>query len=1063
MIMMEEAMQRATDEIDARFKEIQSKEEFADFTIDIKDLVIDDPSKRKDIAELFGLSHWFEDPEVEEQEREIVTPRPEDIDDDREEQASHGNKLELSNKRITEALEGHYELEELETSKGANKLERDLRRAMAFPSPETLHIISRLRAIDSVFTLLKVTKFLTELPSKRLLVKLVEAMSVDQLASELQEHFKLTRNHQHIAKVLKAIAGSDLEAGVLSFEVDLLQKQTEKALQAFLHNNLTVLVTEYNRRVESRLRSSAEEVDEESVVGDEVARNAALVTKYNHECSELSTEMVKLRQHHKAAFTSLCEVERRRHALTNLERFRAGSDLVVVVTDDERKLWMQRMSNARLLPESNNIEKQIKFAEISSVCKEFIDVATADAITIINEYYQPNMKKSILIYEEVDIDGRSNVSGRGISGKKHMFEAHNILYRVCLDDDGVFNGSDEYAAKAGGNERLFSLQYSRCHLPTLHVPLIVTVDYFGFRVLAISQLPTTKIFFNEKGEVRKSTEDFVHGVSSRGDFFVNKNRLLQTLLEETSKKLNLGEHNCKGFRDISGSKTFCSAEIKIFKAEDGHFYMRDFWTAFPPELPEVTVHLSRTPRDQSIYWRRLRPELCATHPTTLSPDAASTIVYHTLDQLEQYDNVLTANRRIVDNLVFQFIEYTVGRTYLVPLSEGLGLDIAHELHVRGLNIRHLGLIRSLLWRPVIGTVSLHNNEKFLRTSNDVRNEVRNGDKISVLEEIYSVTETVKYKISFDRIPIDRKYLGRPIRGVHAKCGYIVNESNSHGLRCLFLAEMVARTIKNVMKAYMRNYMHRSKGTSITFMFNLISEFFNVVTGASNSSSRILSDIIFEGIRERFGSCAVAPSERNNLQITLAPCIPYVITRLVAMLDIKVNILCMVEFHQRPLGFSFCPADFNKANPVVRHNVALLPYAEAVQAVIKADEAEKNTFREQVMSDKPLVFYLLYERKGSRSAGNLGLLGPAFEGIYAKGCEQYLPGPISGDSFSKSVGFGSERKGFISVKFHERLIPQDALTHFSCEVFAKCLPCKELKRVVLTCGRYLFHGLLLISI
>lgn len=45
------------------------------------------------------------------------------------------------------------------------------------------------------------------------------------------------------------------------------------------------------------------------------------------------------------------------------------------------------------------------------------------------------------------VDGRPEYCGRGVEGKSLEFEAHNISYRVFLDDNGIFNGSDEHAAK----------------------------------------------------------------------------------------------------------------------------------------------------------------------------------------------------------------------------------------------------------------------------------------------------------------------------------------------------------------------------------------------------------------------------------------------------------------------------------------------------------------------------------------------------------------------------------------------------------------------------------------
>lgn len=102
-------------------------------------------------------------------------------------------------------------------------------------------------------------------------------------------------------------------------------------------------------------------------------------------------------------------------------------------------------------------------------------------------------------------------------------------------------------------------------------------------------MPTTSVMFSERGEVRRTTEELVVGIVGKGDLFVNKNRKLQSLLESTARKLKLAEHSCRGRKDISGSATFCSADIKIFKGPDGEFYLRDFSNAFPPVY--ITVHI----------------------------------------------------------------------------------------------------------------------------------------------------------------------------------------------------------------------------------------------------------------------------------------------------------------------------------------------------------------------------------------------------------------------------------------------------------------------------------------
>jgi hypothetical protein len=59
----------------------------------------------------------------------------------------------------------------------------------------------------------------------------------------------------------------------------------------------------------------------------------------------------------------------------------------------------------------------------------------------------------------------------------------------------------------GGNERCASLEYFKTYVPRLNIPLIATVDFGGYRIVATSKLPVEKIIFAEDGEVRRITEE----------------------------------------------------------------------------------------------------------------------------------------------------------------------------------------------------------------------------------------------------------------------------------------------------------------------------------------------------------------------------------------------------------------------------------------------------------------------------------------------------------------------------------------------------------------------------
>jgi hypothetical protein len=39
-----------------------------------------------------------------------------------------------------------------------------------------------------------------------------------------------------------------------------------------------------------------------------------------------------------------------------------------------------------------------------------------------------------------------------------------------------------------------------------------------------------------------------------------------------------------------------------------YVHLKEFWRSFPPEIPGETPHLTAAPKEQSIFWRLLRPE-----------------------------------------------------------------------------------------------------------------------------------------------------------------------------------------------------------------------------------------------------------------------------------------------------------------------------------------------------------------------------------------------------------------------------------------------------------------------
>jgi hypothetical protein len=69
-------------------------------------------------------------------------------------------------------------------------------------------------------------------------------------------------------------------------------------------------------------------------------------------------------------------------------------------------------------------------------------------------------------------------------------------------------------------------------------------------------------------------------------------------------------------------------------------------------------------------------------------------------------------------------------------STSTGFDLTAELHRRGIGVRHVGLLRSLFWRQLQGTVAVAFNSARVRTKRDMRDCLRPGDTVRIDGVVY---------------------------------------------------------------------------------------------------------------------------------------------------------------------------------------------------------------------------------------------------------------------------------------------------------------------------------------
>jgi len=228
---------------------------------------------------------------------------------------------------------------------------------------------------------------------------------------------------------------------------------------------------------------------------------------------------------------------------------------------------------------------------------------------------------------------------------------------------------------------------------------------------------------------------------------------------------------------------------------------------------------------------------------------------------------------------------------------------------------------------------------------------------------------------------------------------------------------------------------------------------NIITGASEKSNEFLQEIVFEGMRERFGVCAIRSSERYNFRNIIDPGIVYIVKRFQSMLGLQMSFTCLGDFNERPIGFTFSTLDILDAAPVIKHNIPTLSLAEANMVTMQAEESEVDTWWYQALSDKPVILYKCSERKANKKVENFGTLAAAFNGTYNAGCELEQPGPFSVDPFIRSVEFKPENHPAIECKYHPSIVPFTPDKHFTVECLVYCAGGADTHRVVLISGKY----------
>jgi hypothetical protein len=635
-------------------------------------------------------------------------------------------------------------------------------------NPPLAYLHQQMRSWDGVMTQLKTREFLSELPSKQLLMRYVRHMlrrggGQASLEEDLRSHFAIIRNADVIGQHLRSMLDEDGWEG--EGELMTLRKMLADAYEEDIDSQERL---EVGGRI---LRQIAQDESDERVEAHRQARREANPSSPAEDAEVAARH--KLLEDVDAIISK--QEKRAEKARIELEELQARARVRERIADDadgtkkdgaavERKHrydWAARYEAALAAPEDAPQNLSCKYEEIVGVCGEFIVAAKLAAVTIVQEMFLPLKERTLRPSSTKPADGRGLEGGRGWRGLKLVYDLPHLglHLRLCRDDDGIFGGSDEAAAKGrGGSERRGVEAYTRAQMQGVTLPLVAIVDYHGFRVVATSRLPIQKPIFASNGKLRRVREDICHGTFDRGEKVATEDRSLMQKLRGAAQYLNLSQHQVKGGSELVPRPLWASADVRGYRGVSvGHYYLLNFWRALPPEDPRHTPHLLSFPREQSIMWRTLRPELVKSNPIPLSPDALSLITNGTRDWEEQANGVGAATSRLVRKIIPACAEEFAGKDWNGPEASGPLLDLTGELHRRGIGMRHLGLLRSMFWREVEtgGGVAIAYGSAQLRSSRDLRLILRPGDMIRLDGVIYKLSKSPEDH-SGESLTLDRK-------------------------------------------------------------------------------------------------------------------------------------------------------------------------------------------------------------------------------------------------------------------------------------------------------------------
>ncbi|EGC31469.1 hypothetical protein DICPUDRAFT_89640 [Dictyostelium purpureum] len=332
--------------------------------------------------------------------------------------------------------------------------------------------------------------------------------------------------------------------------------------------------------------------------------------------------------------------------------------------------WNESFQQILDKPIKSSEEELERNLNISNMSQLLANQAIKYVKTLVREVHLSPEDKTIKPYQ----------IGGFAGGEKYKIDS--MFIKFALNPFKIYEGNNTlsyFANKSAGHELKSISVLLSCGL-NLHVPLICLLNYRGFRLSVISELPIT-------------SNTIVFGSSNAGAT-IHDNETVSKMMVKIGEILNLKAHDAKENQKspplISSNnseskkppkqvKIPLAIDIEGHYGTDGRYYIVDSARLLPPEKPQIGI-------TGGFLYKLFREEFVKKYETQLCSDSFSN--FQVVD-LEFYNREIEkATNYLITKIIPNFVDTVLLKENTVLKR----LNLKELLHSNGINLRYYGLV-----------------------------------------------------------------------------------------------------------------------------------------------------------------------------------------------------------------------------------------------------------------------------------------------------------------------------------------------------------------------------------